>query len=615
MKGKPAIAVHRRRAGKIVVRRPGRDPGRQVQAGRRRPRRDLRGAGFEVEVDRAAGRLALPGRHGRRHRPERPHHQGRRRRSSRSATASGAAGRRDPGPAATGAAATATATPPAVRRPATRRLATTSRRDLAAARSIAWPPGGAARVSSAPAGGVPPRRPGRPRPGRPPRPGPPSWPGPSAPSPVKPPAASAPAHELGAAPRRRAAPAGSASSTSLLGALLRGLLGAARRRRTRSAASRRFFASLVSTREHLVVGQLTRLPCRRPRRSARRRAPSAAWTWSARRGPSCAARMSAVEAVLQRAHGRPNVPCDRHAQRARYSALAAGAGRGRRGRRSRTPRWSSATCSRCAGSTCRCSRPDAEPLRVLHLSDLHLTPGPAAQAAVGGRRSPALDPDLVVVTGDNMAHPDAVPGVLRAPTSRCSTCPAPSSSAPTTTAARSGRTRSATSTRDREYVQGVDAAGRGAARRSSSAPAGPTSTTPAPTLKAGGRIDRAGRRRRPARRPRRLRRWWPARPRPAADLHIGAHPLAGAARPGRDGRRRLRPAAGRPHPRRPGLRARRRRAGHQLRPATARMARGLHRWPGTDSWLHVSAGLGTHPTAPVRFACRPEASLLTLIPR
>ena len=38
------------------------------------------------------------------------------------------------------------------------------------------------------------------------------------------------------------------------------------------------------------------------------------------------------------------------------------------------------------------------------------------------------------------------------------------------------------------------------------------------------------------------------------------------------------------------------------------MAKGLHRWPGSDAWLHVSAGLGTHPTAPVRFACRPEAT-------
>ena len=45
-------------------------------------------------------------------------------------------------------------------------------------------------------------------------------------------------------------------------------------------------------------------------------------------------------------------------------------------------------------------------------------------------------------------------------------------------------------------------------------------------------------------------------------------------------------------------------------------ARGLHRYPdGGDAWLHVSAGLGTSPWAPVRFACRPEASLLTLVPR
>jgi predicted MPP superfamily phosphohydrolase len=44
-------------------------------------------------------------------------------------------------------------------------------------------------------------------------------------------------------------------------------------------------------------------------------------------------------------------------------------------------------------------------------------------------------------------------------------------------------------------------------------------------------------------------------------------------------------------------------------------AKGLHthRTPGREpSWLHVSAGLGTSPFAPVRFACRPEATLLTL---
>jgi predicted MPP superfamily phosphohydrolase len=38
-----------------------------------------------------------------------------------------------------------------------------------------------------------------------------------------------------------------------------------------------------------------------------------------------------------------------------------------------------------------------------------------------------------------------------------------------------------------------------------------------------------------------------------------------------------------------------------------------HSTPGHDpSWMHVSAGLGTSPFAPVRFACRPEATLLTL---
>ncbi|WP_050803618.1 MULTISPECIES: metallophosphoesterase [Protofrankia] len=44
--------------------------------------------------------------------------------------------------------------------------------------------------------------------------------------------------------------------------------------------------------------------------------------------------------------------------------------------------------------------------------------------------------------------------------------------------------------------------------------------------------------------------------------------------------------------------------------------RGLSRYEagGRSSWLHVSAGLGTSPFAPVRFACRPEATLITLAP-
>jgi predicted MPP superfamily phosphohydrolase len=55
-------------------------------------------------------------------------------------------------------------------------------------------------------------------------------------------------------------------------------------------------------------------------------------------------------------------------------------------------------------------------------------------------------------------------------------------------------------------------------------------------------------------------------------------------------------------------------------------AKGLSRWwpgagkalgspaPPDAAWLEVSAGLGTSPFAPVRFACRPEATLLTLVP-
>lgn len=48
-----------------------------------------------------------------------------------------------------------------------------------------------------------------------------------------------------------------------------------------------------------------------------------------------------------------------------------------------------------------------------------------------------------------------------------------------------------------------------------------------------------------------------------------------------------------------------------------RRASGLSRHPaGTGpAWLHVSAGLGTSPWAPFRFCCRPEATLLTLVPR
>jgi predicted MPP superfamily phosphohydrolase len=42
----------------------------------------------------------------------------------------------------------------------------------------------------------------------------------------------------------------------------------------------------------------------------------------------------------------------------------------------------------------------------------------------------------------------------------------------------------------------------------------------------------------------------------------------------------------------------------------AALGGGLHRIG--SGWLHVSPGLGTGRFAPIRFACRPEATLLVL---
>ncbi|GGD12851.1 metallophosphoesterase [Nocardioides daphniae] len=51
-------------------------------------------------------------------------------------------------------------------------------------------------------------------------------------------------------------------------------------------------------------------------------------------------------------------------------------------------------------------------------------------------------------------------------------------------------------------------------------------------------------------------------------------------------------------------------------------AKGLHRHPAGSkpgeagsSWLHVSAGVGTNPYVRFRVACRPEATLMTLVPK
>ena len=58
-----------------------------------------------------------------------------------------------------------------------------------------------------------------------------------------------------------------------------------------------------------------------------------------------------------------------------------------------------------------CLPSGARPIRVLHVSDLHLTPGQSRKRA-WLRSLARLEPDLVVNTGDNLAHLDAVPPTL-----------------------------------------------------------------------------------------------------------------------------------------------------------------------------------------------------------
>lgn len=57
--------------------------------------------------------------------------------------------------------------------------------------------------------------------------------------------------------------------------------------------------------------------------------------------------------------------------------------------------------------------PGSSPLRVLHLSDVHMTPGQRRKQD-WIRELAGWDPDLVINTGDNLSHPKAVPSVVQA---------------------------------------------------------------------------------------------------------------------------------------------------------------------------------------------------------
>src|SRR5215470_1584980 len=57
--------------------------------------------------------------------------------------------------------------------------------------------------------------------------------------------------------------------------------------------------------------------------------------------------------------------------------------------------------------------PGSKPLRILQISDVHMVPGQRRKHA-WLRSLDELEPDLVVNTGDNLSHPDAVGPVLDA---------------------------------------------------------------------------------------------------------------------------------------------------------------------------------------------------------
>jgi predicted MPP superfamily phosphohydrolase len=259
------------------------------------------------------------------------------------------------------------------------------------------------------------------------------------------------------------------------------------------------------------------------------------------------------------------------------------------------------------------------PLRALHLSDLHLVP--RQRHKLDWVRSLAeLEPDLVVSTGDNLAHVAAVPAVLEAHGDLLSRPGVfvlgsndywgPRAKNPARYLMRAGSRRRIIGERlpTADLVDGFRAAGW----------LDLTNRRGSLTLR-GSRLDFVGVDDPHLRLDRYDRVAGPADPSAALTVGVMHAPYrrvldAMAA----DGVGAL--LAGHTH------------GGQLCVPGAGALvtncdlpraqARGVSRWPAAPSgpgvdprpWLHVSAGVGTNPYTPVRFACRPEASLLTLVP-
>ncbi len=263
--------------------------------------------------------------------------------------------------------------------------------------------------------------------------------------------------------------------------------------------------------------------------------------------------------------------------------------------------------------------PGRRPLRVLHLSDVHMTPGQRRKQE-WLRSLAGLRPDLVVDTGDNLAHRDSVPVVRDSL--------GPLLEAPGVFVFGSNDYYSPTLRNPLRYLLPDDGT------RNTDVPQLPWRdlgrvftgagwvdlTNTRRTLEVDGlRIAFAG----------------------VDDPHLGYDRLEEVAGPA-DSEADLRLAVAHA----PYLRVLDRFAGDgydaiiaghthggqvclpgrgalttncDLEPARVK---GLHRHPAASapgdpgsSWLHVSAGLGTSPYTRIRVACRPEATLLTLVPR
>ncbi|HZG89701.1 MAG TPA: metallophosphoesterase [Pseudonocardia sp.] len=251
----------------------------------------------------------------------------------------------------------------------------------------------------------------------------------------------------------------------------------------------------------------------------------------------------------------------------------------------------------------------ARPLRVLHVSDLHMTPGQRAKQRWVADLA-RLEPDLVVNTGDNLSHPRAVPAVMAAL--------GPLLDRPGLFVFGSNDYYGPTPKNPARYL--------GKNRKRSHGRPLPwrdlraaflehgwsDATHTRPELDVDGlRVVAGGVDDPHLRRDRYDMVAGPADPDAALRLGLTHSPeprvLDAFAADGYD-----LVLAGHTH-------------GGQLRlPGVGALvtncgldrsrARGVSRW-GAHTWLHVSAGLGTSPYAPVRFACPPEASLLTLVPR